>query len=426
MKTESTPWHDLTPPLPGGERARGVQSLYTRAQLEAVLGRERARADRIRGEFSMVVFRTRGEEPHATAKLARMLLRRARATDELGWFDPAAVAVLLPYTCTDGARIFAEASLKQAQAELIPAICRIYTYPSAWYFNEAANPHGANGSENGSGTSNGNGSGNGQRNGNGHGHDHDNGRGNGHGGGKAISAERRMALAPTDLVPYVLQGMADGLEVPHAGEADVTVLLVRPLPWWKRAVDIAGASAGLVALSPIMILAAILIRGTSAGPVIFKQRRAGIGGRPFWIYKFRTMIDGAEAQKAALRGRSEQDGPAFKLSDDPRLTPIGRVLRETSLDELPQLWNVLKGDMSLVGPRPLPMDEAAECQQWQRRRLDVTPGLTCIWQVRGRSRVTFAEWMRMDVAYIRRRTFLHDMKILMQTIPAVLLRRGAK
>jgi lipopolysaccharide/colanic/teichoic acid biosynthesis glycosyltransferase len=223
-----------------------------------------------------------------------------------------------------------------------------------------------------------------------------------------------------------MQGLADGLRAPDAGADGVESLLVRRLPWWKRSIDIAGALFGLVAFSPVMIMSAIVIKGTSRGPVIFKQRRAGLGGQPFWIYKFRTMTNDAEARKAALRQFSEQDGPAFKLANDPRLTPVGKFLRETSLDELPQLWNVLKGDMSLVGPRPLPMDESAECEQWQRRRLDVTPGLTCIWQVKGRSQVTFAEWMRMDVNYICRRNLFHDVKILLETIPAVLFRRGAR
>ena len=159
--------------------------------------------------------------------------------------------------------------------------------------------------------------------------------------------------------------------------------------------------------------------------IIFTQERAGLGGKPFKIYKFRTMIADAEKMKEALRKHSEQDGPAFKMKNDPRVTRLGRILRKTSIDELPQLFNVLKGDMTLVGPRPLPLKEADGCQQWQRRRLDVTPGLTCIWQVRGRSTVSFADWVRMDVAYIRRRTFFQDIRILLQTIPAVLLRRGA-
>jgi lipopolysaccharide/colanic/teichoic acid biosynthesis glycosyltransferase len=138
------------------------------------------------------------------------------------------------------------------------------------------------------------------------------------------------------------------------------------------------------------------------------------------------MRPDAEAHKQELRPLSEQDGPAFKIERDPRLTPFGSLLRKTSIDELPQLWNVVKGDMSLVGPRPLPVDETDACLSWHRRRLDITPGLTCIWQVKGRSRVTFDEWVRMDVAYMRRRTLIHDLWLLLITIPAVLLRRGAR
>ena len=137
------------------------------------------------------------------------------------------------------------------------------------------------------------------------------------------------------------------------------------------------------------------------------------------------MTADAEARKAELRPMSERDGPAFKLSADPRVTAVGRFLRSTSIDELPQLWNVLRGEMSLVGPRPLPLDESDGCTRWQRRRLDVTPGLTCIWQVSGRSTVSFAQWVRMDMAYIRRRTLFHDLWILVKTVPAVILRRGA-
>jgi lipopolysaccharide/colanic/teichoic acid biosynthesis glycosyltransferase len=158
--------------------------------------------------------------------------------------------------------------------------------------------------------------------------------------------------------------------------------------------------------------------------VFFKQRRAGLGGRPFTIYKFRTMVVDAEAQKSQLRHKSEQDGPAFKIKHDPRITRIGRILRESSLDELPQLFNVLKGDMSLVGPRPLPVDESEGCATWHRRRLDVTPGLTCIWQVHGRSSVSFVEWIRMDRRYIRALSIWQDIKLMLLTIPSILMRRG--
>jgi lipopolysaccharide/colanic/teichoic acid biosynthesis glycosyltransferase len=198
------------------------------------------------------------------------------------------------------------------------------------------------------------------------------------------------------------------------------------MPWWKRVIDIVGAGVGLLVLSPLLIAVAVAMKLTCPGPVIFKQCRAGLGGRPFTIYKFRTMCVDAEAKKHQLRPLNEQDGPAFKMEHDPRVTRLGRFLRKSSIDELPQLFNVLKGDMSLVGPRPLPVDESAACERWQKQRLDVTPGLTCIWQVAGRNQVTFAEWVRMDVAYMRRRTIFHDLSILIRTIPAVLLRRGAK
>jgi lipopolysaccharide/colanic/teichoic acid biosynthesis glycosyltransferase len=204
------------------------------------------------------------------------------------------------------------------------------------------------------------------------------------------------------------------------------MLLAHPIPRWKRTMDIIGAGCGLLLASPVMALIAVGIKLTSPGPVMFKQRRCGLGGRPFEIFKFRTMCVDAEAKKQALRSISEQDGPAFKLKNDPRVTTIGKLLRKTSLDELPQFWNVLRGDMSLVGPRPLPVDEQNGCDQWQRNRLDVTPGLTCIWQIKGRSQVSFADWVRMDVHYLRRRTLMHDLKILLQTVPAVLLRRGAR
>lgn len=194
----------------------------------------------------------------------------------------------------------------------------------------------------------------------------------------------------------------------------------------KRLVDIIGACVGLTLASPILLAAAAAIKIFDPGPIFFKQKRSGFNGKSFTIYKLRTMVVDAEARKAALRKISEQDGAAFKLTHDPRVTWVGRFLRKTSIDELPQLWNVLIGDMSLVGPRPLPCDEARACDGWQQQRLDVLPGLTCIWQIHGRSRVTFAEWMRMDLRYIRSRSVLSDIRLIMETVPAVLMRRGAK
>ncbi|HUG69113.1 MAG TPA: sugar transferase [Pirellulaceae bacterium] len=205
----------------------------------------------------------------------------------------------------------------------------------------------------------------------------------------------------------------------------VDELLVDPLPTWKRVLDTVGAAFGLILTIPLMIAAAIAIKLDSPGPIVFTQLRAGLGGRPFRIYKFRTMTVGAEEQKHALRTKSEQDGPAFKIKADPRVTRVGRYLRRSCIDELPQLLNVLRGDMSLVGPRPLPCEESDQCENWQRRRLTVTPGLTCIWQVSGGMRIPFVEWMRMDIRYIRSRRLLRDLKLLWATLIAVTLHRAS-
>jgi lipopolysaccharide/colanic/teichoic acid biosynthesis glycosyltransferase len=202
-------------------------------------------------------------------------------------------------------------------------------------------------------------------------------------------------------------------------------LFFRRLPLWKRCLDVAGASFGLLLLSPLLAFVAAAVKFTSPGPVFFCQQRSGLGGKAFRLVKFRTMEVDAEARKQELAALNEQDGPAFKIKNDPRVTRLGGLLRSTSIDELPQLWNVLCGDMSLVGPRPLPCAETAACRGWHRRRLDVTPGLTCFWQVRGRSRVSFAEWVRMDVQYIQSRSLRKDVQLLLQTVPAVLSRRGA-
>jgi len=202
-------------------------------------------------------------------------------------------------------------------------------------------------------------------------------------------------------------------------------LFARRTPTWKRCLDVTAAAAGLIALTPLFALVALSIKITAPGPVFFRQWRTGRGGRKFQLIKFRSMVVDAESQKQALMDRNEQDGPAFKIKHDPRITPLGRFLRATSIDELPQLWNVLVGDMSLVGPRPLPCHEAAACSRWQRRRLDVVPGLTCTWQVAGRSSVSFAEWMRMDLRYVHSRSLQKDLKLLLRTVPAVVFGTGS-
>ena len=196
----------------------------------------------------------------------------------------------------------------------------------------------------------------------------------------------------------------------------------------KNVTDGIIAAAGLIVLAPLLALIALTVKATSPGPVIFWQRRAGIHGKPFTMLKFRTMYIDAETHRSGLLGQNEMNGPVFKIHKDPRLTPVGRWLRRKSLDELPQLVNVLLGDMSLVGPRPLPLYEVEKfTNACYRRRLSMKPGLTCLWQIRGRNNVTsFDEWVRMDLEYIDHWSLSLDLLILLRTIPAVLAGAGAK
>lgn len=198
-----------------------------------------------------------------------------------------------------------------------------------------------------------------------------------------------------------------------------------PTPVWKRAIDITGSGAGLLVLSPLFLFAAVAIKLSSKGPVFFRQTREGKNGQQFGILKFRTMVTDAEAKQVELRALSEQDGPAFKLRNDPRITKIGKYLRKSCIDELPQLVNVLTGEMSLVGPRPLPVHESLECVAWQRARLTVLPGLTCTWQAYAARDTKFADWMRMDLEYIEKRSFLNDLKLIFDTAFIAILHKGS-
>ena len=193
----------------------------------------------------------------------------------------------------------------------------------------------------------------------------------------------------------------------------------------KRCMDILGAVSALLIVSPILLASALAIKLTSPGPVFFRQLRVCKDGKAFYMLKFRSMYEGADASKAELMQYNETTGPVFKMRNDPRVTPLGRLMRKYSIDELPQLWHVLTGEMSLVGPRPPLPSEVEHYEDWHRRRLEIKPGLTCIWQVRGRSDTSFDEWMRMDIEYIEKRSLLLDIKLLLQTIPAVLGGRGA-
>jgi len=193
----------------------------------------------------------------------------------------------------------------------------------------------------------------------------------------------------------------------------------------KRVIDVVLSLAMLVVLSPLLILLALAIKLTSRGPIFFKQQRCGLNGRTFTLYKFRSMFVNAEIKKRELEKSNEMDGPVFKMKRDPRITGIGRVLRKLSLDELPQLVNVLKGDMSFVGPRPPLAIEVELYKLWQRRRLSLKPGLTCIWQVSGRNKIGFEKWMEMDLEYIDNWSLWLDFKIMVKTVFVVMFGYGA-
>jgi exopolysaccharide biosynthesis polyprenyl glycosylphosphotransferase len=194
----------------------------------------------------------------------------------------------------------------------------------------------------------------------------------------------------------------------------------------KRLIDVWGSLVLLTALAPLFAMVAIAIKLDSPGPVFFRQERVGLNRRRFKLFKFRTMVEGADQQQPLLERLNEAAGPVFKIRNDPRITCVGKFLRRFSVDELPQLLNVLKGEMSLVGPRPLPVRDIERIDvQWHKRRLSMQPGVTCLWQVNGRSDVSFDHWVRMDLEYIDKWSLALDLKILLKTIPAVLKGSGA-
>ncbi len=365
---------DDAPPAPVED-----ERLHSVAEMRVALARERARTNRTGHPFSLLVLTwpdSAGRDAGGDA-LARVLSARLRLTDEFGWLDADRMGVLLPETRSRAAAAVGRAIASAYPAYLPPLTWRIYVHTRAAHASKGPRidppPRGP------------------------------------HPDRPASSPERREEARHAD-------ARRDGRMAP---------LFARPIPRWKRPLDIAGALVGLVVSAPILLASAVLVKLVSPGPAIYRQRRAGLGGMPFTLYKLRTMHPDADARKAELLGANELGWPVFKIARDPRLLPCGRFLRRTSIDELPQLWNVLKGDMSLVGPRPLVIEEADRCVGWQRERLDVKPGLTCTWQVSGRSAIPFPEWARMDIRYARSCSLKEDLTLIVKTVPAVLLRRGA-
>ena len=373
-------------------RDLSVPGALTVDDLARAFQQERSRTDRNGRAFCMVIFwgPTEAKRPYDLRPLAKHLREQMRLYDLLGHLDATHLAVLLPETPPAGAQQFANNVLEAFEdphhGQEHGVQFEICTYPLESDPDSDGDPNGD-------------------------------------------PADRSAGPAESNGSPQRQPVGAGGgpLHQKAAPQAsNLAGAFTQPVSIWRRAVDILVSGTALVLLSPVFLVAALAVKFTTPGPIIFKQQRAGRGGVPFTFYKFRSMYLDAEARKAALAKENEhRTGPIFKMKKDPRITPVGRILRKTSIDELPQLYNVLKGDMTLIGPRPPTLDEVANYDLWQRKRLDLTGGITCIWQVSGRSEIQFDEWVRMDIEYQRKRSLWFDIKLLFRTIGAVVSGRGA-
>jgi lipopolysaccharide/colanic/teichoic acid biosynthesis glycosyltransferase len=365
--------------LRGDERASSLDFLNSIERMRGILDRERMRADRGNTMFTLVTF-TCAEtvETEYLTTLGRIAQERVRTTDDVGMLGPHCIGLVLPETSAGGAWRVADDICSKLPTNKPRPQCDVYVHPAGRITSSDDQQQPSN-RQNGERTN------------------HD---------------EAELARSGADD------------EDPRVAQA-IQFFFEQPMPSWKRVIDIVVSATALVVLSPLLLLTAIAIKLTSSGPILFSQPRGGLGGRLFQIYKFRTMCVDAEEKKKALLKHSDITGPAFKMEKDPRITRLGGFLRKTCIDELPQLINIVLGDMSLVGPRPLCVDEIERCLPWHQRRLDVTPGLTCIWQVSDRTKVSYDDRTRMDVRYIESRSLIKDAKLIAQTLPAVMLRKGA-
>jgi len=372
-------WNQV--PLFQPQRRVSPHEIYPVESFRRVMERERARTDRTGLPFSLVVFRIDSGKDDAgpsTLFLADFIRKRVRLGDEVGWFDRKGLAALLPGTPVEGAYKFADKVL-EAISDYIPLPpCRVFTYP-------------ATGSSSGSDP------------------------------GKV----EQLEIPLTEDLPTNTGARATMVNDDEALDGRIESVLSPPVLPWKRMLDILGALAGLILLSPLFLLLAIFIKVVSPGPVFFKQRRVGYLGKTFTMWKFRTMRadNDTTSHHQHVCNLINGDDPMRKLDEkkDPRIIPLGRVLRRSCVDELPQLINVLRGDMSLVGPRPCLPYEAREYHLWQKRRFDTIPGMTGLWQVNGKNRTTFKEMIRLDIAYVMRRSPWLDGKIILKTVPVIFL-----
>ena len=386
--------------LRSSDRAALTDGLYSSKQFLDLLDRERGRADRNSHGFSLVIFDLDSEKTDKQIRaLAKMLHRRMRATDIAGWVDEQRVGILLPETYNEGARTFAEHISQELVENRMPSLSyTVRTYPPQKPSDPGSHP----------------------------------GSGSGRGGDEQRRGREGERPTVSTRPSSTRSDSGESLIVCRESEAtdaearrDILALCAPAVPRWKRVIDIAGASAVLLLSSPLMLAVTALIKIVSPGPVFFKQERVGYLGNRFTMWKFRTMHVGNDTSAhreyvaQLIQAGDGEEKPMVKQENNPSIIAFGKILRAASIDELPQLFNVLRGEMSLVGPRPPIPYEAEEYLHWHSSRFETVPGMTGLWQVSGKNTLTFKEMVRLDIRYARNLSFWQDVKILVKTFPVV-------
>lgn len=387
--------------------------LLSPRDMELAIVKERMRCDRHAQFFSLIVIQVNKTAEMSLHKqfrlLAKLLHKRLRLTDEKGLLLKGGLGVLLPMTPLTGARKVLDWAIAEANEHGMSIEGDVFSYSGKDNFK-----HGQDFTDQDSDS-----------------FFDDRQPQDDESKAPVLTAESPRntdAVANVKTVRMVRADDRSQIRPNHFCKVSSTSTVATEhfcprYPAWKRVTDVCGATIGLLIALPFIAVAGIAIKLTSKGPILFRQMRTGQYGNAFPIYKLRTMVVDAEELKGKLQELNERDGPAFKIKNDPRVTPVGQLLRKTGLDELPQLWNVLIGDMAIVGPRPLPCNEDAACEVWQRRRLDTKPGLTCVWQISKSRKVSFEDWMRMDLQYADRRSIRGDIALVAKTVMAVFLGR---
>jgi len=381
-----------------GSRVNTVSIIQSQESFRASIIRERQRVDRNQHILSLLLFTVGKQNTNGVMiqQLAYLLAKRIRSTDEAGWFDDKRIGVILPYTCADGAYKLADEICKSFNPEALVPEYAVHTYPSNWYSDDDGPPvrfeivdllRRRKGITSQSSSI------------------------------PAKHSQEGNCISATSLLSSDVIGSCRAL--PQAIEP----FFLQPLPIWKRIVDVLGALFGLIVLSPLLLLVALVIKVRYGGPVIFKQQRVGYSGRIFTLWKFRTMKLDAENSlhkqymSSLINGANDESSAKAmtKLDIDLPVTGFGRILRAMSFDELPQLINVLCGDMTLIGPRPPTVYEVEDYLLWYCERFGAVPGMTGLWQVSGKNKLTFLEMIRLDIRYIRQLSLWSDIVIFLKT-----------